>query len=385
MEKVKYKCALVVVLISLISLQFIGCTGDSNPVGPGNGVLTDNQMKTGIDSTVNKVVTKYSGSKEFVGVSVGIFKGGSEYYYNYGEAIKGSSKLATKNTLYEIGSLTKTFTGGVMASLIREGMLDPDAPITNYLPEGTALQSFGGVSTTLRTLASHSGGFEDLPSDFLTSGYDASNPFNHYDTSKVYNYLTVNRLTYTPGSKVAYSNFGMALVGIICARVTGKSYEILVKERILNPLEMYSSRINSLTDKDPIWSKGYNEKLQSVPRITATAFQGSGFLSSDISEMMKYAKSQLGFGNEIIASILKRTQETQIYVASQEVAYGWDWVSSPELGNFFHDGRTPGYRSFLLFNTKTKTAVICLFNSSGTAENSHLDALFYELATAILN
>ena len=384
MNKIENKYITKILFVIVMLLQLTGCTEESSPVAPVRTMNSDNPLKSALDKTVDQVLEKYYEDPEFVGVSIGIYKGGNENYYNYGETVNGGKTLPSKNTIYEIGSVSKTFTGAIMVGLINEGLLNLDQPIVNYLPNYVATQNFGSTNVTLRTLAAHSGGFSNLPDDFLSDGYDANNPFNHYDTNKVFNYLKTNRCNYKPGSKVEYSNLGMALVAIICSRVTNKSYEVLVKERILNQLDMASTRVNNSADSDPLWSTGYDDTGKRVNRITASAFQGAGFLSSSLSDMMKYAKAQLGIGPTWVTTLMQRTQDLQFFDSSLGIGYGWDWVINPEAKNYFHDGRTPGFRSFVLFNSDSKTAIVCLFNSSGIEQNSKLEAMFYELALSVL-
>lgn len=85
-----------------------------------NKVSIDNKLKSKVDLAVQKAAHTYMNDKRTVGLSIGIYKDGKTYMYNYGETKKGYKKLPTKETIYEIASITKTFTGFLLAQAVIE-------------------------------------------------------------------------------------------------------------------------------------------------------------------------------------------------------------------------------------------------------------------------
>ena len=97
--------------------------------------ITDNPLKTKIDSLVQKCVVEIFNDKNIFGLSIGIYKNGKEFYYNYGSLEKDKHVLPTSATVYEIGSITKTFTGILLAQAFLDKKIKLDDDIRKYLKE----------------------------------------------------------------------------------------------------------------------------------------------------------------------------------------------------------------------------------------------------------
>ena len=111
-------------------------------------VASTNGLTTPLDKEVDEAVQKYISAKNTVGLSVGIFKEGKTYFYNYGEIEKGIGRLPTKDTYFEIGSISKTFTAALFADAVIKGKVKLDDPINKYLPDSIYALTFESEPVT---------------------------------------------------------------------------------------------------------------------------------------------------------------------------------------------------------------------------------------------
>ncbi len=145
------------------------------------------------------------------------------------------------HSVFEIGSITKTFTGTILASMVADGTVRLDQPVAELLPTGTVIPSRNGTPITLRDLATQSSGLPRMPGNFAPR--DPANPYADYDGAKMLAFLASYQLTRDPGAQYDYSNLGVGLLGYALAAKSKLSYEQLVTRRVLAPLGMQESRI----------------------------------------------------------------------------------------------------------------------------------------------
>lgn len=172
------------------------------------------------------------------GVSLAVIKDGSILYENsagLADGIKGSP--ATNDTVYHWWSMTKVVTAIGILQLSEKGLVDLDAPVSDYLNYfEVEYGKFTGL-ITLRQLLRHSSGLPDNVPDIIGWVHNEDVVYNQVDQLK--RYMTkYNKLRYEPDSKFAYTNFGYMVLGAVIAEVSGRSYEDYVTENILRPSNM---------------------------------------------------------------------------------------------------------------------------------------------------
>src|SRR5438874_12581385 len=149
-----------------------------------------------------------------------------------GKLDNGTPQEVNGDTVFEIGSVTKTFTTLLLQDMVERDEVKLDDPVAKYLPESVKVPARNGKQITVLNLATHTAGFPRDPSN-LTPGHGLpENAFADYTVEKLYAFLSSFTLDREPGSKFEYSNVGMALLGHILALKTGTNYEALVVERI---------------------------------------------------------------------------------------------------------------------------------------------------------
>jgi CubicO group peptidase (beta-lactamase class C family)/D-alanyl-D-alanine dipeptidase len=161
-------------------------------------------------------------------------EGGVVWSFGVGTSATNPKLAADGDTTYRIGSVSKLFTDIVVMQMVDREILDLDAPVTHYLPEFAPDNPFD-EPITLRSLMSHSSGLVREP--------PAGNYFDPGAQSLADTVLSLNEteLVYAPGSKVQYSNAGIAVVGRVVEKVSGKAFAELLDDNVLQPLGMTHS------------------------------------------------------------------------------------------------------------------------------------------------
>ncbi|MFY7901175.1 MAG: serine hydrolase domain-containing protein, partial [Chitinophagaceae bacterium] len=184
---------------------------------------TDNSKANRIDIIVDSLTSDYINTEGNVGVSVAVYINNKEYYYNYGETKMNNQQLPTNRSLYEIGSITKTFTGILLAQAVIEKKLQLADGILKFLPDSLSKNAYlKGI--TLAHLSNHSSGLPRLPKnmEFTVSNY--LQPYENYDEKALFTFLKNYSDTTKPGANYAYSNLGVGLLGTILERVYKKPF-----------------------------------------------------------------------------------------------------------------------------------------------------------------
>ena len=147
----------------------------------------------------------------------------------------GTASVPDDDSLWQIASVTKTFTTTLAALLALQGKLDLEAPVTSVLPDAALPDA-----VTVARLATHTSGLARQPIDIVSSpGFSSCTPFAHYSKADLRNYLeNVLEVNETRIGEFSYSNTGIATLGLVIEAVTGLPYEQVLTEEILQPLGM---------------------------------------------------------------------------------------------------------------------------------------------------
>ncbi|MGY0036644.1 serine hydrolase domain-containing protein [Pedobacter sp. NJ-S-72] len=203
-------------------------------------VASSNHLKSTIDRQVDSVARIYIQKSNTVGLSIGVLKDGKMYTYGYGKTETENGKLPDENTVFEIGSITKTFTAEILAYYINIGKISLTDPITKYLPDSVATNPYL-QKIRIINLINHTSGLSGLPDNFFNKNMDPLNPYRNYTEQMLFADLKKCKLNSFPGEVYAYSNQAVGLLGVILERVSHKSYQQLIKDVITSPLKMKST------------------------------------------------------------------------------------------------------------------------------------------------
>ena len=322
--------------------------------------LSSNSLKTIEDKQIDSVARIYIQKANTVGLSIGILKNNQITYYNYGETERGNGMLPTGSTLFEIGSITKTFTSTLLALYVNEGKIKLSDPITKYLPDSVAANT-ALHTITLEELSNHTSGLPSLPPDFFAHVTDTLNPYKDYDKKLLFAYLKTCTLNSKPGEKYVYSNMAVGLLGDILEHISGKTYEQLITENITQPLQM-SSTVQHITPLlKPRFVSVYNEDGKQTQAWDFSALAPCGSLKSTVSNLLVYAKANMVKSNTKLSKAFELTHQVT-FDKDIKVGLAWHIIKVDGVEYYFHNGGTYGSSSFLAFNAEKNIAVVILSN-----------------------
>lgn len=330
-------------------------------------VPTDNPMASAIDSFVDRVARPYIQQKHTVGLSIAVIQHDVIHRYNYGEVRRGSGKLPDPaTTLFEIGSVTKTFTALLLAREVINGRMNLKDPISRYLPDSIPDLQYQGKAITLQQLSNHTSGFPRLPANIFGSVVDRADPYFNYDENLLYSFLMTYQLTSEPGTNFLYSNYAAGLLGSLIARKSQRTFENLILEEICRPLQMNDTKI-TLSKKDSArFAQGYDEKGEPTAPWNFTALQGTGSIRSTLNDMITYILAQSGKhpAPPALQKAMRLTQQPTFQNNDVAIGLGWHIEQKGDHPYRHHAGGTGGFRSFVGFEENGRFGVVILSNTS---------------------
>lgn len=307
-------------------------------------------------NTLEDIVQPFIANDRTKGLSIGTFQDGKIEFYNFGICSDEKQVTPSEKSIYEIGSITKTFTTTVLAQMVVEGKINYEDPITKYLPKEIVNWS-AAVSITLEDLATHSSSLPRMPSNFIKRAiFDMSNPYKNYTVSDMYDFLKDFEPSPKSARKVDYSNLGMGLLGHILANVDDLSYEEMVRKRIFQPLKMDDSLIEIAAGQ---LIQGHDGSGNPTSQWDLPTFAGAGAIRSNTTDMMKYLVANI---NGAAPYSLTHAPKKD-YSSSKKIGLAWISQANNGLDITWHNGGTGGFRTYTGFSKDKKVGVIVMANS----------------------
>jgi len=342
-------------------------------------------MSLDIKLLERNLATRVSQDSIGVGLVVGIIDGVQRKIISVGKANKITNQILNKESLFEIGSISKTFTGILLADMVLKGELKLDDPVAQFLPKTVTMPTRNEKQITLLHLATHTSALPRLPTGF--SPKDTTNPYADYTVKMMYEFISNYKLTRDIGIKPEYSNLGMGLLGHVLALKAGKSYEDLVKERILNPLGMNNTTITISANQQKQLTTGHDLTVIATSHWDIPTLAGAGALRSSGEDMMTFLAANMGLNKTPLSEAMELSHQYQHEFGSETLSIGLAWLTAQtEDGNMiWHNGGTGGYRSFTGFNKKKGLGVVVLANSQDDPDSIGKAILGDQIETVKVN
>jgi CubicO group peptidase (beta-lactamase class C family) len=335
---------------------------------------------TGQLKTLEEQALELMQAHDVPGVSIGLSLDGVEHYIPLGVTSITNPLEVTPETIFQLASISKTFTGTLAMKMIEEGKLELDTPIQKYLPEFRVQDQTASSTATSRNLLTHTGGWSG---DFFLDTGDDTNALERYVSamSDLPQLVPVN-------SFFSYSNSGFSLLGRVLEVVSSQSFDLLMRSQLLEPMGLHDSVYwaHEAIPKRVAIGHTQSEDGQTtvIPnyRLTRARHPRGGLLSS-AKDLMRYAQFQMGsHGDDLISSAVRRQMQTKGIRSDFNESFGLSWFLTEANGTqlVFHEGSLDGFRSELGFVTDQKFAYTCLVNSdSGEVVKTELVALIRDL------
>ena len=306
---------------------------------------------------------------------------GEKIIYSEGfgvDSVDNPDVPTSKDSVYRIASVSKTFTALVIMRLCEEGDLELDKPIINYIPDIQFSNPKANDTMTLRHLLTHTGG---MPADdYMHAGSTDESTMNDV----ILETLPTLKLSSLPGEgKYQYSTWGYNLIGCVASVVTGKSLSQLVSEYILDPLDMtattfsyeVASNLEQPLSQPHITSSG-KHKVDKL--LINTAFNAGAGLYSNTEDMCKFARFFLNggvsdSGERVLAEEYLKMMTSMQIERSDTSYYGFGVSANLFAGRYIygHSGTYYGQNYFCSFimDAKTGCGVVTLMNTMPTDKN----------------
>lgn len=287
-------------------------------------------------------------------ITVGIISGGEASYQVYGA---NAAPLPKQEHVYEIGSLTKTFTTALLCKAIDEGKADLGAPINTYLdlPQKD-------YYPTLKRLVTHTSGYQPhymegkMVSNFFSN---QKNDFYGIDQAALINRIDKINLK-DQDEPFQYSNFGFAVLGRVLSEIYQTDYATLMNDFVKQDLALNNTHIsNAQGDLSGYWHWTQQD-----------AYLPAGALTSTIGDMLRYIQLHMGAqlpylaqSHQVLAQIDNApSQYQQMGIHMDDVSMGW--MMDRTGGFIWHNGGTSSFNSYASFDQDRQLGVVILSNLS---------------------
>ena len=314
-----------------------------------------------IPARVEQAIHDRVGTREIPTLVIAVVDNDKSDVYGFGKLESGTPPTST--TIYEIGSITKTFTATLLANAVSNGRLRLDQPLSALLPN-VNIPSKNGKAITLASLAEQNSGLPRLPTNF--DPVDSTDPYADYDAVKLQQFLSTYTLPRDPGASYEYSNLAVGLLGYALSQHAGLSYTDLMKSTIFEPLGMRNSSVSINKGNPATMATGHDASGKPVPNWHFDVLAAAGGIRSNGADMLRYLKANMGLLDTPLlpAMQLAQASKTSIDVPNNQIGLIWMRLhkdDGPDV--IWHNGMTGGYASFLGFTADLKHGVLILTNA----------------------
>jgi len=317
------------------------------------------------------------------GMVIGVKIQDSIFFYGFGSVSKEYNKMPNENTLFEIGGLTKAFTGSLVSTLVADGQMEYDKSFNEYIPADEKNDELQKI--TIDQLVTHTSKMPRMPMEFGVKELEENNPYAYYtqnDLMTFYkNYIPLELESKKKKKKkdknvdnYLYSHLNYALLERAIEKSQNQNFEQVLATKILNPIGLNDTRIKLSEDQQKRLATGYTTSGHSTPPWTFQSFKASEGLKSTAKDLMKFAEVHIGNSNpELTQKFEASTSGRKKTGLSKrvETSRGWHIISANKKSNdiIAHTGNTNGHRAYLAFVKETETAVVILTNSEHNLHN----------------
>lgn len=327
---------------------------------------------TQIDMAAAKqlVTAKIDSFPEHFKLSVALIKGDEVQYLGFGMENSQLIDLDLKDSLFEIGSVTKVFTATLLAQeIINERISEKD--LINDL---FSFQFKQKIKLNYLSLANHTSGLSRLPSNMMPLVVkNPQEPYKNYTPEMLEAYLKNDLILEGKKKRYAYSNLGAGLLAHAISKLENKGFEELLNEVIFSKYHMNATAFNQPTSFEGLDCYGKPAKNWDF-----NALKGAGGLVSSTAELVKFLNAQFDSENETLALTRAATHKISKHMS---IGLGWHILNPGTADEFYwHNGGTGGFTSSVSFRTTNKTGVVVLSNISAICGQSPaIDQIAFEL------
>ncbi len=310
-----------------------------------------NPLKNKIDSTIDREARKYLEQNPKGRLSFAIVQPDKTDFYYY-----AANQLPDAQSVYELGSITKTYIGWLVAQAVTEGRLDPGADIRKYLKGTFKNLEREGQPILVRHLLNHSSGLPRLPENLLQLATDQDNPYKTYGNEQLLKSLQSTKLNTKPGTQSLYSNYGYSILGFILEQLYQQPLEQLLNDKLNTVLKLDSIRFKP----GPALIQGHDENQEPVPAWEFQVMAGAGAIKTTLKATATFLRDQIVAKDPAI----RLSQLVIDQKLEPQTAYAWQVnpLKNQEDTLIWHNGMTGGFSSFYGFFKQKGIGLVLLSN-----------------------
>jgi CubicO group peptidase (beta-lactamase class C family) len=301
------------------------------------------------------------------GVAIGVVQRGVRRIFVYGPV--------KEDSIFEIGSISKTFTALMLAEMVEQHKVRLDEPVRELLPPKTVAKPVG-AEITLLDLATQQSGLPRMPDNFHPA--DPQDPYADYGPAKLYEFMAKHGVSKPLDAHFNYSNLGLGLLGQALANRAGVAYPELLKAQVTGPLGLNDTVVDLSPEQEKRFVEGHSAQHGVAHAWRLNALTGAGGIRSTVSDMLTYLEAQLHPDRvrrpETLPSALDMCHRLRAD-AMPGRKIGLVWLFETKTGGYWHNGATGGYSSYAVFSLKQDYAVVVLSNTAMGPNGSFADRL----------
>lgn len=327
------------------------------------------------DQAIENLGTAFIEADKADGLSIAVVSDGDVRFYNFGTVSRTTPRRPTESTVYEIGSITKTFTSLLLAHAVVEGRVDLQDEVRKYLPGDYPGLEFEGEPVRLIHLANTTSALPDNIPDlfYLIDQWGPergpiliAEESRRYTNAQFLTDLGSATLVGRPGTSPRHSNVAATLLGIILENVYAAPYEDLVARYIETPFGMADGSGDTRASQ---MASVYNDRHMAMPPFDSRSALASGGLRYSAQDMSRYVVAQLAVSDEAV-----RLSQKPSYGDPTNAAIGFNWMMSRSIDGdqvLRASGGTFGSSSFIEMYPDLGYGVVLLVNRSGAEGRLH--------------
>jgi len=309
------------------------------------------------------------------GLAVGATQGNVRAQRFYGDT--GNHSRPGPDTVFAIGSITKTLTATLLAFADQQGTMHLNDPLARFAPPGYRVPDLNGQPITLAHLAEHTSG---LPRR-------VPNPPAPMQPEELWRFIRPYQLPRAPGEQFLYSNLGFALLARAMVRRLNASEDQLYARIITGPLGLHDTAIALTVAQRGRLARGFRPDGQLAPELEHIpgfpAMAGAGWVRSTLHDMMRYLDFELGRLDVPLRSLLPVLHQPRHAARPNgSVGLGWQMRDGAHGRIIFKDGAVPGYAAYMVFVPTQGTGVVVLSNQGQCAVRKIASQIMSELIGA---
>jgi serine-type D-Ala-D-Ala carboxypeptidase/endopeptidase len=343
------------------------------------------------ETAIRAAAREWLAANNGVGLTIGIYDDGQRRFINLGSTELDGNRPPTKDTVYEIGGISKVFAGQLLARAIVEGRATLTDDVGKYMSEPYPNLENGGVNVKLQHLVNSTSQLIDNVPDLSQVRTVPGEPLaatrqkviQRYTQKEFLFQLHRVRPTLTPGNDPAPSHVGAMLLGVVLEKIYGEPFETLLAREIEKPMRMQSGAVPPVK----LLAKGYTRDNEPLPPFGAKIQYPANTLRYSADDLLRFASWQLA---EKDASVKLAHQPTWS-TPDGRVSLGFFWVigeggdskGSPRGRRLLSSGTTYGFASVCELYPDEKVAVVLLSNKSAAGAQDSLRALSAKIVSLL--